>query len=201
MWQNEATIKWFIIWLLLIHRIDHCILRCVAWWLNSCVIVHFSATHVNVQWNTFLYTFSSKQSGMLLIRITLCISKTFHHFLIPLLISFLLAVVHFFFFSSEHITQYLLNLSIKHYCYVFQSYYFLLYKKKKVLVSCKFSISCFWWIYTFWDVLNTCWLFLENVCLSVCVSVNLCVCVCVWQKFCGKCSSRTSARNFMKLYI
>ena len=39
--------------------------------------------------------------------------------------------------------------------------------------------------------------------MSVCVSVCLCVCVpvCVWQKFCVKCSSRTNARNFMKLYI
>ena len=53
-----------------------------------------------------------------------------------------------------------------------QYFYFLLYKKEKVLVSCKFSISGFRWIYTFWDVLNTIWLFLENVCLSVC----LCVC-------------------------
>ena len=46
-------------------------------------------------------------------------------------------------------------------------YYFLLYKQKKVLVSCKFSISGFGWIDTFWDVLNTIGLFLENVCLSV----------------------------------
>ena len=51
-------------------------------------------------------------------------------------------------------------------------YYFLLYKQKKVLVSCKFSISGFRGIYTFWDVLNTIWLFLENVCLSVCVPVT-----------------------------
>ena len=29
----------------------------------------------------------------------------------------------------------------------------------------------------------------------------VCVSVCVWQKFCGKCRSRTYARNFMKLYI
>ena len=34
-----------------------------------------------------------------------------------------------------------------------------------------------------------------GVCLSVCVSV------CAWQKFCGKCSSRTNKQNFMKLYI
>ena len=55
---------------------------------------------------------------------------------------------------------------------IFFPFYFLLYKKKKVLVSCKFSISGFRWIYTFWHVLNTIWLFLENVCLSMC----LCVC-------------------------
>ena len=53
-------------------------------------------------------------------------------------------------------------------------FYFLLYKKK-VLISCKFLISGFWWICTFWDVLNTIWLFLENVC--------------VWRKLCGKCKS------------
>ena len=56
-------------------------------------------------------------------------------------------------------------------CLTLQCYYFLLYKKKKVLVSCKFLISGFWWFYTFWDVLSTIWLFLKNVCLCVCVSV------------------------------
>ena len=82
-------------------------------------------------------------------------------------------------------------------------FYFLLYKKKKVLVSSKFSISSFWWIYTFWDALITIWLFLENVCLSVRLSVCLPVFVhvCMWQKFCGKYSSRTKAQNFVKLYI
>ena len=42
-----------------------------------------------------------------------------------------------------------------------------------------------------------------SVCLCVCVSVCLyvCVSVCVWQKFCGKCSSRTNEQNFMKLCI
>ena len=35
--------------------------------------------------------------------------------------------------------------------------------------SWKFSTSGFWWIYMFWDVLNTIWPFLENVCLSVCL--------------------------------
>ena len=45
-------------------------------------------------------------------------------------------------------------------------FYFLLHK---VLVLCKFSTSGFWWIYTFWNVMNTIWLFLENFCLSVCV--------------------------------
>ena len=42
-----------------------------------------------------------------------------------------------------------------------------------------------------------------SVCMSVCLCVCLCLCmsVCVWQKFCGKCSSRTNAQNFMKFYI
>ena len=49
------------------------------------------------------------------------------------------------------------------------------------MVSWKFSISGFWWIYAFWDVLNTIWLFLENVYLFVwCPRVcdkNFVVCV------------------------
>ena len=40
--------------------------------------------------------------------------------------------------------------------------------KKKLLDSRKFSTSGYRWIYMFWDVLNTIWPFLENVCLSVC---------------------------------
>ena len=40
-------------------------------------------------------------------------------------------------------------------------------QKKKVLDSRKFSTSSFRWIYMFWDVLNTIWPFLENVCLYV----------------------------------
>ena len=50
----------------------------------------------------------------------------------------------------------------------------------------------FWWIYMFWDVLNTIWRFLENVGLSL---------WCMSPKFCGPCISRTNARNLMKLYI
>ena len=53
---------------------------------------------------------------------------------------------------------------------------FLLYMyKRKTLESQKFSISGFWWIYTFWDVLNTIGLFLANVCalLKFCVHPSL----------------------------
>ena len=39
---------------------------------------------------------------------------------------------------------------------------------KKVSESWKFLTSSIWWIYTFWDVLNTISLFLQNVCLSTC---------------------------------
>ena len=46
--------------------------------------------------------------------------------------------------------------------------FFYIYKKK-ILDSGKFSTSGFWWFYMFWNVLNTIWLFRENVCLSVCV--------------------------------
>ena len=31
--------------------------------------------------------------------------------------------------------------------------------------------------------------------------MSVCVSVCVWQKFCGKCSSRTNQQNFIKFYI
>ena len=41
--------------------------------------------------------------------------------------------------------------------------------KKKVLDLRKFSTSGFRWIYMFWNVLNTIWPFLENVCLCVCL--------------------------------
>ena len=51
---------------------------------------------------------------------------------------------------------------------------FLLYKLKKVLVRRKFLISGFWSIYTFWDVLQTIWLFLKNVSLSFCLCASLC---------------------------
>ena len=57
-------------------------------------------------------------------------------------------------------------------------FYFLLHKSKKVLVSSKFLISGFWWIYMFWDVLITIWVLLENVYLPAKM------CVCIWQKFC-----------------
>ena len=63
--------------------------------------------------------------------------------------------------------------------------------KKKVFYSQKFSTSGFRWIYIFWDVLKTIIPFLENVCLSICMS----------PKFCGHCISRTNARILMKLYI
>ena len=47
----------------------------------------------------------------------------------------------------------------------------------------------------FWDLLNTIWSFLENVCLSVSLSVCLCV------LFCGRCILRTNERKLMKLNI
>ena len=50
------------------------------------------------------------------------------------------------------------------------SFYFFLYKQKKELVSCKFSTSSFWWTYTFWYALNTIWLYLENICMYMCVT-------------------------------
>ena len=62
-------------------------------------------------------------------------------------------------------------------------FYFLLCKKKKIIVSRKFLPTSFWWIFKFWDFLNTIWLFLENVCLWV------------WQTFCGKYRSMTYAQN------
>ena len=51
--------------------------------------------------------------------------------------------------------------------------------KNKVLDSRKFSKSSFRWIYMLWDVLNTIWSFLENVCLSV----GLSVCTILWTLY------------------
>ena len=34
-----------------------------------------------------------------------------------------------------------------------------------------------------------------------CLHVSVCGTVCAWQKFCGKCSSRTNQQNLMKLYL
>ena len=68
--------------------------------------------------------------------------------------------------------------------------------KKKVLDSRKFLTSGFRLIYTFWDVLNTVWPFLEIVCPSVCLSL-----ICISPKFCWRCISRTNAQKIMKLYI
>ena len=61
--------------------------------------------------------------------------------------------------------------------------------------SRKFSISCFRWIYMFWDVLNTICEFLDIVCLSVGRSV------CMPPKFCGHCISRAKERKVTKFYI
>ena len=65
--------------------------------------------------------------------------------------------------------------------------------KKKVLDSRNFSTSGFRWIYMFWNILNTIWLFLKNVCP--------CVCMCMSPKFCGHCNLRTNARKLMIRYI
>ena len=46
---------------------------------------------------------------------------------------------------------------------------FIFYFIHKVLDSRKFSTSGLRWIYILWDVLNTIWPFLENVCLNVCL--------------------------------
>ena len=44
---------------------------------------------------------------------------------------------------------------------------------------------------------------ISGKCLSVCVYACVCMSLslCEWEKKCGKCSSRTNAQNFMKLYI
>ena len=67
--------------------------------------------------------------------------------------------------------------------------------KKKVLGSRKFLTSGFWWIYRFWGVLNTIWPFLENVCLSICLSVYMS------PKFCRHYNSRTNAQKLVILYV
>ena len=66
--------------------------------------------------------------------------------------------------------------------------YFLLYKKTKVLESCKFSLPFFDGFKRFgmpWTRYDYFWK----------------ISVCVWQKFYGKCNSRTNSQNFIKFYI
>ena len=65
------------------------------------------------------------------------------------------------------------------------------YVRRKVLDLRKFSTSRFRWIYMFWEVINTILPFLENVCMSVFMSL----------KFCGHYISRTNAWKLIKLYI
>ena len=65
----------------------------------------------------------------------------------------------------------------------FSTFTFFYTHKKKVLNSLKLPTSGFWWIFMIWDVLNTIWSFLENVCLSVGRSVGRSVCMS--PKFCG----------------
>ena len=67
--------------------------------------------------------------------------------------------------------------------------------KKKVLDSRKFWTYGFQRTYVFWDVLNTIWLFWENTCLYVDLSL------CMSRKFCGHCNSRTNVWKLMKLNI
>ena len=78
--------------------------------------------------------------------------------------------IFFFYFSTLQI------LSIFTFFYIYM---------KKILDSWTFLTSGFWWINMFWDVQNTIWLFLENACLSVCMS----------PRSCGHCFSRTVARK------
>ena len=61
----------------------------------------------------------------------------------------------------------------------------------KELESQQFSISNFWWIYTFWDVFIRLLLFLQNVCLSLCV----------WHKICGRARVKTDGWSCVEFYI
>ena len=76
-----------------------------------------------------------------------------------------------------------------------QIFTFFYIHKKKPLDLWIFTTSGIRWINMFWDVMNTIWPSLENVCLSVDLSV------CMSPKFCGYCISRTKARKLMKHYI
>ena len=75
------------------------------------------------------------------------------------------------------------------------SFYFLLYQQKKVLIRPNFRLLVFDGFTRFgmfslrFDYFWT---------MFVCLDEYLCVCD---KNFCGKCSSKTNALNFMKLFI
>ena len=71
---------------------------------------------------------------------------------------------------------------------LFYYYYFLQFMLLKGLVSWEI-LTVFWWICMLWDVLNTIWLYLENICifLSVCDKNIVALCLklrisfnCIW---------------------
>ena len=101
-------------------------------------------------------------------------------------IQFYHAYVHFL-CKSRSIFFKCSNFNINFIYFRIGSFFTFFHIHKKVLDSWKFSTPGFRWIHMFWDVLNTIWPFLENVCLSV--------------LFWGHCISRTNGRKLMKLNI
>ena len=86
-----------------------------------------------------------------------------------------------------------------------QFFTFFYIHKKKIFNSQKFSATDFRWIYMFWDVLNTLWPFLENVCMYVCRSVYLYVCLLVCMSVCMSvdlyaCMSSKFCGHYLKNY-
>ena len=82
----------------------------------------------------------------------------------------------------------------------------LTYKKKKYCFGVKFSKWRFWWIYTFWGLLNPKITFLTFglcVCVCVCVSVYLWVCVSVCVSLClclCVCYQHNSKTNYRRIF-
>ena len=95
-------------------------------------------------------------------------------------------------FLHKILTVFFLLSSTDAYCRIFTFFYA---HKKKVLDSRKFSTSSLRWIDMLWNVLNTIWPFLENVCLAGWLSA------CLSVLFFGNCISRTNGRKLMKLNI
>lgn len=87
-----------------------------------------------------------------------------------------------------------LYLRIKMVWLIYNLYYTYFFISKKKILELWNCSTIFWWIYAFWDVMNTIWLLLKNI--SVCL-----LSACMRHKFCDHDNSRINSWNFHKFHI